>query len=118
MLESVEGRGRGSGEDKEPLSKSVMRTLITTTENALISVRAVTTLAVLVWRKRRITLYLPTMHTFGNEKESAVPSSFTKDNVIIYYRTVGISKNISSIFRVLFHVHKNIPIYLFLRGAS
>lgn len=108
----------GSEEDKELLSKSVMSTLLRTTEGILRSVRGVNILAVTVWRKRCITLYLPTVHTSGNEKESAVPSSFTKDNVIIYYRTVDISKNISSIFRILFHVHKNILIYLSLKGAS
>lgn len=58
------GRDWGAGEDKEPLSKLVMSTLLTATEEVLTSMRVVMILAVMVRWRRCITLVSPNHERF------------------------------------------------------
>lgn len=117
---SVEGRYGCAGGDKELLTNTVISTLLATTEGVLISVRVVTGQAVRIQRKRCVTLLSSNcehLTLLATRKDLQCPL-YSQRTLWLYIIEQWILEEHLIIFRVLFHVHKNTSIFLFLKSAS
>lgn len=119
MLVSLEGRGWDGGGDKEPLTKLVISVhpSLTITEG-LLSMRVVAVQTVRIGRRRCVMLISSNHEHIWQQEGICSALLIPKKQYAYILLNSGDWQNISSIFRVLPHVYKNIPIFLSLKSAS
>lgn len=117
---SVEGRDGDAGGDKELLTKVVLSILLTTTEGLLVSVSVITVQAVRIQRKRCVMLISSNCEhlTLVTTRKKLQCPLHSQRTLWLYIIEQWILEEHLIIFRVLFHVHKNIAIFLFLKSTS